>query len=118
MCHPSIPHTHTHTELVESTARITEARLNREQSEGKIIDYQRVGDCGYRVISYDAINCKEAKVLGRVNQINKHNCGTVSAWFLKEPVSVECYDIDVTIYTTIQLYMYVQEGYIKKSVGK
>ena len=59
---PPPPRTHTHTELVEGTARITEARLNREQSEGKIIDYWRDGDSGYRLISYDAINCKEAKV--------------------------------------------------------
>ena len=51
-----------HLEILESTARITEARLNREQSEGKIIHYQRLQDLGYRVITSDAITCKEAKV--------------------------------------------------------
>ena len=50
-------------EILEGTARITEARLNREQSEGKILAYERVKDFGYKVISYEAINCKEAKVL-------------------------------------------------------
>ena len=50
-------------EMLEGTARITEARLNREQSEGKILAYERVKDLGYKVIPHEAINCKEAKVI-------------------------------------------------------
>ncbi len=50
-------------EFLEGTARITEARLNRERSEGKIIDYQRVKDSGYRVISNISFSSRENKVL-------------------------------------------------------
>ena len=50
------------TDFVEGTARIYEARLHRDQSEGKIIDYKRIADSGYHVISKDAITSKDTKV--------------------------------------------------------
>ena len=53
------------TEFLEGIARIQEARYNREQSEGKIIDYHRVGDSGYRVIMREAVTTRKAKVLYR-----------------------------------------------------
>ena len=52
-----------HAEFLKGIARIQEARYNREQSEGKIIDYHRVGDSGYRVIMREAITTHKAKVL-------------------------------------------------------
>ena len=51
----------TRTELVEGTARITEARLKREVGEGKIIDFWR-REGGYAVIRLDALNERENKV--------------------------------------------------------
>ena len=54
---------HFYEEFVEGTARITEARLNRERSEGNIIDYQRIKDSGYKVIQRDAFNSREHKVV-------------------------------------------------------
>ena len=50
------------TEFIEGTARITEARLNREQSEGRIIYYNRVGDSGFRVVPKGAFTSWEHKV--------------------------------------------------------
>lgn len=52
---------HCRTEFIEGTARITEARLNREQSEGRIIYYNRVGDSGFRVVPKGAFTSWEHK---------------------------------------------------------
>ena len=49
-------------EFVEGTARITEARLSRERSEGKIIDFQRIRDSGYKVVSKISLSSRENKV--------------------------------------------------------
>ncbi|CAI8046656.1 Disks large homolog 1 [Geodia barretti] len=48
------------TELVDSTARIIEARLKREVAEGKIVDFWRT-DRGYEVIRLEALNGRENK---------------------------------------------------------
>ena len=48
-------------ELVDSTARIIEARLKREVAEGKIVDFWRT-DRGYEVIRLEALNGRENKV--------------------------------------------------------
>lgn len=47
---------------MEGTARIYEARLHREESAGKIIDYKRIADSGYQVLSREAITSKDTKV--------------------------------------------------------
>ena len=52
---------HTELQVVEGTARITEARLKREVGEGKIIDF-RCTEEGYEVIRLEALNVKENKV--------------------------------------------------------
>ena len=52
---------HTELQVVEGTARITEARLKREVGEGKIIDF-RCTEEGYEVIRLGALNVKENKV--------------------------------------------------------
>ena len=48
-------------ELVDSTARIVEARLKREVAEGKIVDFWRT-DRGYELIRLEALNGRENKV--------------------------------------------------------
>uniref|UniRef100_A0A1X7SGD2 Uncharacterized protein n=1 Tax=Amphimedon queenslandica TaxID=400682 RepID=A0A1X7SGD2_AMPQE len=50
-----------HPEFVEGTARITEARLHREQSEGRIIHYERHGDTGFAVIPREAFTSDNSK---------------------------------------------------------
>jgi len=42
-------------------ARITEARLRRDVSEGKIVDFQR-SNGGFEVIRREALNGHESKV--------------------------------------------------------
>ena len=49
-------------DTVEGVARITEARLKREVSEGKIIDFQR-SEVGFDVIRAEAMNSKQNKVM-------------------------------------------------------
>ena len=49
-------------EFVEGTARIIEARLHREQSEGRIIHYERHGDTGFAVIPREAFTSDSSKV--------------------------------------------------------
>lgn len=49
-------------EFVEGTARITEARLHREQSEGRIIHYERHGDTGFAVIPRAAFTSDNSRV--------------------------------------------------------
>ena len=50
-------------EFVEGTARINEARLHREQSEGRIIHYERHGDTGFAVIRKEAFTVRDFKVV-------------------------------------------------------
>ena len=47
-------------DTVEGVARITEARLKREVSEGKIIDFRR-SEVGFDVIRIEAMNSKQNK---------------------------------------------------------
>ena len=53
------------TDTVEGMARITEARLRREVSEGKIVDFRR-SDGGFDVIRKESMNRQETKVRKRV----------------------------------------------------
>ena len=46
---------------MEEVARVTEARLKRDVSEGKIVDFWRTED-GFEFIRTDAISTKESKV--------------------------------------------------------
>lgn len=48
-------------DIVEGMARITEARLRRDVSEGKIVDFQR-SNGGFEVIRREALNGHESKV--------------------------------------------------------
>ena len=48
-------------DTVEGVARVTEARLKREVSEGKIIDFRR-SEVGFDVIRMEAMNSKQNKV--------------------------------------------------------
>jgi len=48
------------TDTVEGMARITEARLRRDVSEGKIVDFQR-SNVGFEVIRREALNGHESK---------------------------------------------------------
>ena len=52
-----------HTELIEGTARITEARLKREVADrnSKIVDFWRT-ERGYEVIRLEALTGRENKV--------------------------------------------------------
>ena len=49
-------------EFVDGTARITEARLHRDQSEGRIVHYERHGDSGFSVIPREAFISVDTKV--------------------------------------------------------
>ena len=48
-------------DTVKGIAWITEARLKREVSEGKIIDFQR-SEVGFEILRIEAINSKQTKV--------------------------------------------------------
>ena len=52
-------------------ARITEARLRREVSEGKIVDFRR-SDGGFDVIRKEAMNRQETKVRVELIKTSMH----------------------------------------------
>ena len=67
---------HTELQVVEGTARITEARLKREVGEGKIIDF-RCTEEGYEVIRLEPLNVKENKVR---RLLTMFGCAAKIAW--------------------------------------
>ena len=70
---------------MEGVARITEARLRRDVSEGRIVDFQR-SDGGFEVVRREALNGHESKVRQQWFQHYCHSHNKRHSWVNRDGI--------------------------------